>query len=145
MRRQHRHVLAIAGLALLLAVIGLNCSSNNSNPYYGSSNGMGSGGNNTGGNGGGATREFVSGNLTYGQSFTHVFTSAKSIPYYCRYHGGPGGVGMHGTITVTAGGTPSRQEFSITAFTLPSPQLHVGDTFVWINNTMMTHTVESDN
>ncbi len=140
-RKQHWPVLV--GLAVLSAVLIVNCSSNSNNPYYGSNNGMGSGGNNTGG--GGTAREFASGNLVYGQSFTHVFTTAKSIPYYCRYHGGPGGQGMHGVITVTAGGTPTKQTYSISAIALPSPQLHVGDTFVWINNTMMTHTVESDN
>ena len=30
-----------------------------------------------------------------------VLTTAGSYPYYCALHGGPGGVGMSGTITVT--------------------------------------------
>jgi len=32
--------------------------------------------------------------------YTHVFTTAGSNPYYCSLHGGPGGVGMSGVITV---------------------------------------------
>lgn len=34
--------------------------------------------------------------------YTHVFTNASSNPYYCSLHGGPGGVGMSGVITVQA-------------------------------------------
>ena len=34
--------------------------------------------------------------------FEHTFNSVGSNPYYCGQHGGPGGVGMSGVITVEA-------------------------------------------
>lgn len=34
--------------------------------------------------------------------YEHTFTSTGSNPYYCSVHGGPGGVGMSGVITVQA-------------------------------------------
>lgn len=37
-----------------------------------------------------------------GQSFSHTFNTAGKFPYYCRLHGGPGGSGHSGVITVTA-------------------------------------------
>jgi plastocyanin len=43
---------------------------------------------------------FSSGNLPSDQSFRHTFPSAGNYPYYCSLHGGRGGVGMAGTITV---------------------------------------------
>lgn len=89
--------------------------------------------------------EFASGDLATGQSYTHVFKTAKAVPYFCRYHGGAGGVGMAGVITVAAGGTPSRHTFSITGNTLPSATIDVMDTVTWINNDGKVHTVESDN
>ncbi len=101
--------------------------------------------NNGGGGGGGGSREFVSGNLANGQSFEHVFDSAGVYPYYCRFHGDSGGVGMSGVITVNPGGTPSKEQYNITTnTTLPSDVIDVGDTARWTNNTAMTHTVESD-
>jgi plastocyanin len=90
-------------------------------------------------------REFVSGDMTQGVSFTHVFRTAKAVPYFCKYHGGAGGVGMAGTITVTAGGTPSSHSFNIVDFTLPSATIDVGDTVTWTNQSAILHTVESDN
>jgi plastocyanin len=39
-------------------------------------------------------------------SATVAFPTAGSAPYYCEIHGGPGGAGMSGVITVT-GGTPT--------------------------------------
>jgi plastocyanin len=32
--------------------------------------------------------------------FQHTFNTAGSFPYYCTLHGLPGGIGMHGTVTV---------------------------------------------
>jgi len=33
-------------------------------------------------------------------TFSHTFTKAGTFGYYCRIHGGPGGVGMSGTVIV---------------------------------------------
>lgn len=95
--------------------------------------------------GGGNTREFVSGDLGTGASYSHTFNTAKVVRYYCKYHGGPGGQGMSGVITVTAGGTAAQFESSITASTLQSLTVPVGSTIRWTNNHVLTHTVESDN
>jgi len=89
--------------------------------------------------------EFVSGELQTGQSYTHVFTTAKVVPYYCTHHGGPGGMGMSGVITVESGGTPSKHTFSITGSTLPSATVDVMDTVTWTNNDVRVHNVRSDN
>lgn len=100
----------------------------------------------TGGIVGGATKEFTSGNLSgSGGSFSHVFATAKIVPYYCSIHGGPGGSGMSGVITVNAGGTPSKIDVSIVASVLPDLTIDVMDTVVWTNNSGITHTVRSDN
>ena len=39
--------------------------------------------------------------LERGERFTHPFTKAGRVPYFCRVHGGRGGQGMTGTVTVT--------------------------------------------
>jgi plastocyanin/FtsP/CotA-like multicopper oxidase with cupredoxin domain len=36
-----------------------------------------------------------------GFTFDHMFMSAGSFPYFCSIHGGPGGQGMHGSVTVS--------------------------------------------
>lgn len=36
-----------------------------------------------------------------GESFSVTFSKAGTVRYYCRSHGGPGGQGMSGTVTVT--------------------------------------------
>lgn len=100
---------------------------------------------NGGGGGGGNQKEFDSGNLINGESFQHVFDSAGVYPYYCQFHGGPGGAGMSGVITVNAGGTPNLIQFSITTSALPDATIDINDTVRWTNNSGMTHTVESDN
>jgi ribose transport system substrate-binding protein len=43
---------------------------------------------------------FDSGTLANGQEFTFKFDTAGTYPYYCKFHGGKGGQGMSGTITV---------------------------------------------
>jgi plastocyanin len=37
-----------------------------------------------------------------GSTFEHTFATAGTFKYYCVIHGGKGGAGMSGTITVTA-------------------------------------------
>ena len=48
------------------------------------------------------TGAFDTGNVAAGQSMSITFSKAGTFPYYCKYHGGPGGAGMSGTIIVTA-------------------------------------------
>jgi plastocyanin len=38
-------------------------------------------------------------------TFSHTFTKAGTFRYYCRIHGGPGGVGMSGIVTVKSSTT----------------------------------------
>jgi plastocyanin len=47
------------------------------------------------------TNVWDSGVQNAGAMFSHTFPTAGTFPYYCIVHGGPGGAGMHGTITVT--------------------------------------------
>jgi plastocyanin len=97
--------------------------------------------------GGGGGLEFDSGNMAGGATFSHVFTTAKSVPYHCKIHGAAGGVGMSGTITVTAAGTPSLHNVSMTgsAFVPATLTVEVGDTVKWTNNDPAAHTATSDN
>lgn len=46
---------------------------------------------------------FNSGTLGEGDQFSYTFTEAGSFPYFCRFHGGPGGSGMSGVVNVTEG------------------------------------------
>ena len=66
-----------------------------------------------------------SGVQDFGASFSHVFATPGSFPYYCKVHSVPGGTGMNGVVqvvlptvtpaaTLTATPTPS-------ATALPSP------------------------
>jgi plastocyanin len=45
---------------------------------------------------------FNSDDLAPGKEFSHTFTKAGTFAYYCKYHGGPHGVGMSGTVVVQA-------------------------------------------
>jgi plastocyanin len=49
---------------------------------------------------------FTSGSPADTFSFTHTFATAGTFSYYCSIHGGPGGVGMSGTIKVNAVAAP---------------------------------------
>ena len=44
---------------------------------------------------------FDSGRMSNGQSFSFTFDQPGEFPFYCTLHGGPGGTGMAGTVTVT--------------------------------------------
>jgi plastocyanin len=41
-----------------------------------------------------------SGVLSTGSHFDVTFNNPGTFPYYCVIHGGPGGIGMHGTVIV---------------------------------------------
>ncbi len=43
---------------------------------------------------------FSSNTLAPGDQFQVTFTKTGTFRYYCKFHGGPGGQGMSGTITV---------------------------------------------
>jgi plastocyanin len=43
---------------------------------------------------------FDSGDQALGVRYEHTFTEPGTYPYYCRYHGDVGGVGMAGTVVV---------------------------------------------
>jgi hypothetical protein len=46
---------------------------------------------------------FDTGTVESGQSASVTIDTPGSYPYYCRFHGAPGGIGMAGTITVEGG------------------------------------------
>ena len=48
-----------------------------------------------------------SGQKAAGESFSFTFREAGTFPYYCSLHGEPGGVGMAGTVIVTAAQAPA--------------------------------------
>lgn len=50
---------------------------------------------------------FNSGTFQPGAQYTHTFTQAGTYAYYCALHGGPGGIGMAGTIIVDPATTSS--------------------------------------
>lgn len=45
---------------------------------------------------------FSSGDLSRGDTFASTFTRPGRFPYYCRYHGDKGGIGMSGMVIVVA-------------------------------------------
>lgn len=89
-------------------------------------------------------REMNSGDLEQNATFTHVFSEEGEFPYFCRYHGGPKGMGMAGVARVTAGGTPRTHRVTISEYDYPDLDLHVGDTVVFTNATSVVHTIETD-
>ena len=48
---------------------------------------------------------FNSGEMGQGDTFSHAFQSPGTYPYYCEFHGAPGGVGMSGVVVVSGGET----------------------------------------
>jgi LPXTG-motif cell wall-anchored protein len=40
--------------------------------------------------------------LENGESYSHTFSSIGTFPYHCKIHGAAGGIGMAGTVVVTA-------------------------------------------
>ena len=61
---------------------------------------------------------FDSGPLNPGATFMFTFSTPGSYPYYCRFHGGPGGTGMSGMIMVTGSGVPTNQA-PVNVYNLP--------------------------
>jgi plastocyanin len=118
----------VLGLAAVLILAGCAKSSN---PVYG----------------GGGGKILDSSTLAPGAQFSHVFASAMTVPYYCKFHGAPGGSGMSGIITVQAGGTAGKDTVSMVGMTFVPSSLTVnaGSTVIWINNSTLEHTVTSDN
>lgn len=45
---------------------------------------------------------FSSGDISRGDTFAYTFTRPGRFPYYCRYHGDKGGIGMSGMVIVVA-------------------------------------------
>jgi plastocyanin len=45
---------------------------------------------------------FDSGVLSKGQEFQYTFNTAGTFPFYCKFHGGPGGQGMSGVVVVSS-------------------------------------------
>ena len=43
---------------------------------------------------------FDSGDMAPGATFSHTFDRPGTFPFYCRYHGAPGGLGMAGLVVV---------------------------------------------
>jgi plastocyanin len=118
---------------LFIAVLAIIAGCSNNSTSYNSSGGSGT--------------LFESGTVAPGGSFVHVFASAGSIRYFCRFHGSAGGGGMSGTITAASGGTPSMDTVFMDAMTFSpaAKAIDVGDTVKWINSSSLNHTVTSDN
>ncbi|HYM14028.1 MAG TPA: plastocyanin/azurin family copper-binding protein [Dehalococcoidia bacterium] len=54
-------------------------------------------------------------------TFSHTFTTPGTYAYYCRIHGAPGGVGMHGIIVVNAAAaTPTASAAPTTPTSTPT-------------------------
>lgn len=59
-----------------------------------------------------------SGTLRHGNTVALRFNTAGMFPYFCRFHGAPGGVGMAGTVTVTAASSSSGTAGATTTSTM---------------------------
>ncbi len=67
---------------------------------------------------------FDSGNQAPGAAFTFTFPRPGAYRYYCRYHGGPGGLGMAGIILVGDATLPSSGGGSVGPGREPPPVGH---------------------
>lgn len=88
--------------------------------------------------------EFDSGALAKGQSFTHVFDSAGTVPYHCDFHPDQ----MTGEVTAAEApvAAVATHNIDITTMAFPdSTAISKGDTVVWTNRMNMNHTVTADN
>jgi plastocyanin len=63
---------------------------------------------------------FDSGSLGPGQTFTHTFGVAATVPYHCSFHGAPGGQGMAGTVVVRSASPATTAPRVTTPATAPS-------------------------
>ena len=59
--------------------------------------------------------------LREGDTFSFTFSEPGTYPFYCRFHGGPGGVGMSGTVVVEAAGQQPTPEPAPAATTASAP------------------------
>ena len=69
---------------------------------------------------------YDSGSLAPGATYTHTFTRPGTYTYYCKFHGGPGGIGMAGNVTVMGNGVANPVTASLTNTTASAP--HVPNT-----------------
>lgn len=82
-----------------------------------------------------------SGNMNEGDEFSFTFKKAGTYPYYCKYHGGRGGVGMAGTVVVKgAGSTPSSNNPGISSKGSHGPTMHYTAQLSSLNNSGVTGT-----
>src|SRR3989344_2247760 len=49
---------------------------------------------------------FDSGVIYSGATWSYTFNEVGTFPYYCKFHGAPGGIGMTGTVTVVSQNMP---------------------------------------
>ncbi len=63
---------------------------------------------------------FSSGSINPGATFGWTFNKAGVYPYYCSFHGGPGGVGMSGSVVVGTPQPPESQSSTTPAGTAPT-------------------------
>ena len=59
--------------------------------------------------------------LREGDTFSFTFTEAGTFPYYCLFHGGPGGAGMSGTVVVEPGQQPPTPSPAARPTGVPTP------------------------
>jgi plastocyanin len=121
MKRHRGSHIAVALLALAVAGLAVSCASDpapNSPPVV---------------------KELDSPDIGSGGTFNHVFATAGSYPYHCRFHS------MSASVHVQAG-HPMTAAVSITdnAFGTPTALVAPGGTVTWTNNGTNTHSVTSD-